>query len=82
MTEQPNTSGAPSPAPEVDVDPGTPHVEQPPAVQVPEGTKESGRFSAYDTTYAKYVGGVHDTKEKARKAAKDAGSTDVEIVEV
>lgn len=65
-------------------DPGPEHVE--PTVKpfdVPAGAKaETGRYSAYDKTYGKYVGGVHDTKAKAREAAKAKGSTDVEIVEV
>lgn len=83
MTDQNQPSGAPSPAPEDKQEPGgTPHVEPDPVVEVPEGAEGTGRFSAYDTTYAKYVGGVHDTKAKATKAAKDAGVDTFEIVEV
>lgn len=60
---------------------GTP-LAQPAKFDVPSGAKDSGRFSAYDKTYGKYVGGVHDSEAKARKAAKDKGSTDFAIVEV
>lgn len=42
----------------------------------------SGRYAAYDTTYQRFVGGVQDTKAKAREAAKAAGHSTVEIREV
>lgn len=41
--------------------------------------EEPERFSAYDKTFLKFVGGVHDSKSKATKAAKDAGVDDFEI---
>lgn len=82
MTDQNPPTDAPSPAPEGDQPQGTPHVEPAPELEVPKGAKDTGRFSAYDKTYGKYVGGVHDSREKARKAAKDAGADNVEIVEV
>lgn len=48
------------------------------------GQSDAGRYSAYDTTYERFVGGVHDTKAKARDAAKAKGSEGkhVEIREV
>lgn len=64
------------------VDAGPVHVEPTPEVQVPEGNPGSGRYCAYDKTYLSYMGGVHDTKSAARDAAKEAGATDFEIVEV
>lgn len=42
----------------------------------------SGVFAAYDRTLLRFVGGTHDTKAKAKAAAKDQGVTDVEIREV
>lgn len=39
----------------------------------PDESAESGRFAAYDTTYERFVGGVHDTKTAATEAAKAAG---------
>lgn len=40
------------------------------------------RYAAYDTTYLKFVGGVHATKAAATKAAKDAKVDKFEIREV
>lgn len=42
------------------------------------------RYAAYDKTYLRFVGGVHDTKAKATKAAKDTGIKlgDLEVREV
>lgn len=48
----------------------------------PTGAKDTGRFAAYDTTLGKYVGGTHDSRDKARKSGRDAGAKTVEIVEV
>lgn len=45
-------------------------------------TQESKRYAAYDKTFEKFVGGVHDTKSAAEKAAKDRGAKTVEIREV
>lgn len=47
---------------------------------VPKGNSGSGRFSFYDTTLGRYVGGVHDKKGDASKAGKGAASG--EVVEV
>lgn len=48
----------------------------------PEETEKPKRFAAYDTNYLRFVGGVHDTKAKATKAAKDLEVKDFEIREV
>lgn len=48
-------------------------------------TEGTGRFAGYHTTLERFVGGVHDTKTKAKaagvKAAKAAGQ-DAEAIEV
>lgn len=56
--------------------------EEPAKFEAPTGVKDSGRFAAYDTTLGKYVGGVHDSRDKARRAGKDSGAESVEVVEV
>jgi hypothetical protein len=64
---------------------GTPPEPTPtPAPKATAATSEDKavRYSAYDRTYLRFVGGVHDSKAKAKAAAKDKGSTDVEIREV
>lgn len=66
---------------EVDDAPEPPKAE-PYKAPAPKSAKDTGRFSAYDTTLGRFTGGVHDSKGKARDAAKDQGVTDVEIVEV
>ena len=33
---------------------------------------KASRFAVYDRTFERYLAGVHDTKDKATKAAKDA----------
>lgn len=43
---------------------------------------DTKRYAAYDKTLLKYVGGTHEKKSDAEKAAKDRGVTDVEIREV
>lgn len=89
-SEDPTGSGAPSPAPDPEgSDPSTP-ADAParrepapnPKFEAPKGTKDSGRFSAYDTTLGKYVGGVHDSKSKAQTAGKDSGAESFKVVEV
>ena len=44
--------------------------------------KDTGRWAAFNTTLGQYVAGVHDSKDKAAKAAKDAGVTAFTVVEV
>lgn len=68
MTTEQSTTPDPSPAPEADEKPATP-------------TNRTG-FAVYDETYLRYVGGVHDTKAKAAKAAKDAKVKNARIDEV
>lgn len=85
-TEQNPGPGAPSPAPgptddQIDaagVEPREP--AEPRKFDVPDGVEDSGRYAFYDTTLGKYVGGVHDTKAKAKTAGKGAASG--EVVEV
>lgn len=83
MTEQPQDPG-PFDDPTVDeidqagVEPREP--AEAPKFDVPEGTKDSGRFAFYDTTLGRYVGGTHDSKTDAKKAGKGAASG--EVVEV
>lgn len=89
-TEQNPGPGAPSPAPGPDDQDPTafdvPGVEprrepaEPRKFDVPDGVEDSGRYAFYDTTLGKYVGGVHDTKAKAKTAGKGAASG--EVVEV
>lgn len=43
---------------------------------------EERDFAAYDLTYLRFVGGVHETKAAATKAAKAAGLVAFEIREV
>lgn len=54
------------------------------APDVPEGNPGSGRFAGYRTDLMQYAGGVHDSKAKATKAARDAGASAgaVEVIEV
>lgn len=68
MTEQ-NPEPTPSPEP-------TPA----PVKATKEDTPK--RFAAYDKDYLRFVGGTHDTKTKARDAAKERGAKNVEIREV
>lgn len=44
----------------------------------------TGRYAAYDKRYERFVDGVHDTKTKARDAAKDKGvkASDIDVREV
>jgi hypothetical protein len=42
----------------------------------------TGRYAAYDKDLERFVGGVHDAKDKAAKAAKDRGVKRAEIREV
>lgn len=83
-TEQTPGPGAPSPAPDPDqldvVGVETREPAEPRKFDVPDGVEESGRYAFYDTTLGKYVGGVHDTKAKAKQAGKGAASG--EVVEV
>lgn len=37
---------------------------------LPEKEPRTGRFAVYDTTLARYVGGVHGSKAEAEKAAE------------
>jgi len=55
-----------------------------PTNPTPEAPKAegSGRYAAYDRDLLRYVGGVHDTKAKAEKAAKDRGVKRYQIREV
>jgi hypothetical protein len=88
MTTQQNPGpDAPSPAPGPDVvgvDPREPAAPRKPAdprkFDAPKGVEGSGRYAYYDTTLGKYVGGVHDTKAKAKEAGKGAASG--QVVEV
>lgn len=85
MTEQqqpPSGSRAPSPAPEPTAVESRREPEKPRKFEAPDGVEDSGRFAAYDTTLGKYVGGVHDTKTKARDAGKASGAESFEVVEV
>lgn len=87
MTTQNPPSGAPSPAPDddqVDEQPEPIVAPEPFKFAAPKGAKDTGRYSAYDTTLGRYVGGVHDSKAKARDAAKADGieGDRVEVVEV
>lgn len=83
-TEQNPSPDAPSPAPGPDdqdvvgVEPREPAA--PRKFDVPESAQDTGRYAFYDTTLGKYVGGVHDSKAKAKQAGKGAASG--EVVEV
>lgn len=62
--------------------------EQPPIAPIKPDTgtedPDTGRYAAYDTRLGRYVGGVHDSEAKAKRAARDAGvkSGDTTIREV
>lgn len=45
---------------------------------------EKTRYAGYDTRYERFVGGVHDTKAAAEKAAKAKGvkAADLDVREV
>ena len=56
-----------------------------PNIKPDQGTnppKDTGRYAAFNTVLGQYVGGVHDSEAKARKAAKDRGVTTITVVEV
>lgn len=58
----------------------TPPAPTPPAPSAPAPVDApEERFAAYDKTLLRFVGGVHSTRAKATKAAKDKGATSVEI---
>lgn len=50
-------------------------------LETAEADDTTGRFAAYDNRLARFVGGVHDTKAKAKAAAKRAGvsASDTEV---
>lgn len=85
-TEQSPGPDAPSPAPDPDPQGDVVDVvearepEEPRKFEAPEGADDTGRYAFYDTTLGKYVGGVHDSKAKAKAAGKGAASG--EVVEV
>lgn len=64
MTEQPTEQPTP--------------VERP-QLPDPKESASSSRFSAYDQERLRFVGGVHDTKGKARDAAKARGASKIEV---
>lgn len=68
-------TGAPAPAPASSSSPSS-------SSSSSSSETSSGVFAAYDKTLLRFVGGTHDTKAKAKAAAKDKGVTDVEIREV
>lgn len=67
------------------MDENTPETpEGTPVSALPKAAKDTGRYSAYDTLEARYVGGVHDSEAKAKAAAKAKGITGdrVRVIEV
>lgn len=44
--------------------------------------RSTGRFAAFDKTLQRFVGGVHDSQDKATKAAEDRDVESFEVREV
>lgn len=79
MTEETdlNPSGTPAAPPEAaDVPPHAPPSKPKKADDTPK------RYAAYDRTYLRFVGEVHDNKTAATKEARDRKVKDFEIREV
>lgn len=62
--------------------PPTPAPDPAPAAGKAKAEGSTPRYAAYDKDFLRFVGGTHDTKAKARDAAKDKGAKNVEIREV